>query len=748
MKTNSKALEKKNHQHYLSKPTILWLVLFTILSKTTLFATTFTVTTTANTGAGSLRAAITSANADVNTPHTINFSIAAGSTILLSSALPFISRTTILDATTATGYVANGVGINIDCQNAAHGLRVENAANVEIYGFNIYNATSGIYINGDVADGFKIGALNKRNFINTSSEYNINIDGADNGFIKNNYIGTNAAGNAGTDVGDGILLVNSANNNTVGGTINGEGNLIGGGISTGVNIGSYGGLPVTGSSNNIFYGNTFGGAGITINGWALWIDGDSDSNVIGGVLPGQANNMQNATNGNTANGLGNLVVGINSIEALGNVVRGNNMDCGNGNGIVLNDANANQAAPSITSFVNGVVTGTSTDNAIIDIYTGSSCNTVYGQDKPEIYLTSVTANNNGDWTADLAPNSCDASGQRIIASATDLVNGTGSYSDAYGPVSFGNGSGNANLPVVASGPLTLCGNQTVNLTAQAGNTSYLWSNGQSGNVLNVTTAGSYFVTAQSASGCNLVSDTFLIVQDNPTLTIAVDGNLEICGNETVNLVAESGFSSYTWSNGFTGSTLIVSSTGGYSVSAVSNGGCTAVSEVVNVTASSGPEANFTYVQLDEYTVQFTSSVINATSWLWNFGSGNTSILENPQFDFLFDNNWPVSLIVNNACGADTFNTLVTVIKSSINDLFETPVQFINAESYLQLNGNIKQPTDIQLQVHNLQGQLLSSSKQYLIADWQVNIPTENFAKGIYFITLQSQNKKAVFKWLK
>jgi len=748
MKRNLRLLEKQNQHYHVSKPTILWLILFTILSKTTLFATTFTVTTTANTGAGSLRAAITSANADVNTPHTINFSIAASSTILLSSALPFISRTTILDATTATGYVANGVGINIDCQSAAHGLRVENAANVEIYGFNIYNATSGIYINGDVADGFKIGALNKRNFINTSSEYNIYIDGADSGFIKNNYIGTNVAGNAGTDVGDGILLTNNANNNTVGGTIIGEGNLIGGGISTGVNIGSYFGSPATGSSNNIFYGNTFGGTGITINGWAFWIDADSDSNIIGGVLPGQANNMQNATNGTTANGLGNLIIGINSVQALGNVVRGNNMDCGYGNGIVLNDANANQAAPNINSFINGVVTGTSTANAIIDIYTGSSCNTVYGQDKPEIYLTSVTANNNGDWTADLAPNSCDASGQRIIASATDLVNGTGRYSDAYGPVSFGNGSGNANLPVVASGPLTLCGNQTVNLTAQAGNTSYLWSNGQSGNVLNVTSPGSYFVTAQSASGCNLVSDTFLIVQDNPTLTIAVDGNLEICGNETVNLVAESGFSSYTWSNGFTGSTLIVSSTGGYSVSAVSNGGCTAVSEVVNVTASSGPEANFTYVQLDEYTVQFTSSVLNATSWLWNFGSGNTSSLENPQFDFLFDNNWPVSLIVNNACGADTFNTLVTVIKTSINDLFETPVQFINAETYLQLNGNIKQPTDIQLQVHNLQGQLLSSSKQYLNADWQVNIPTENFAKGIYFITLQSQNKKAVFKWLK
>lgn len=748
MKRNLRVLEKQNQHYHVSKPTILWLVLFILLSKTTLFATTYTVTTTANTGAGSLRTAITSANADVNVPHTINFNIAAGSTILLSSALPFISRTTILDATTSIGYVANSVGINIDCQNEAHGLRVENAANVEIYGFNIYNATSGIYINGDGADGFKIGAFNKRNFINNSSEYNIYIDGADNGFIRNNYVGTNTAGDAGTDIGNGILLVNSANTNTIGGSVSGEGNLIGGGISTGVNIGSYVGLPASGSSNNIFYGNTFGGTGITINGWAIWIDGDSDNNVIGGILPGQGNNMQNATNGNTANGLGNLVVGINSLDALGNVVRGNNMDCGFGFGIVLNDANASQAAPIITSFIDGLVTGTSTANAIIDIYTGSSCNTVYGKDKPKTYLTSVTANNNGDWIADLTSNSCDASGQRIIASATDLVNGTGAYSDAYGPVVFGNGSGNANLPVIASGPLTLCGNQTINLTAQTGNTGYLWSNGQSGNVLNVTTAGSYFVTAQAASGCILVSDTFLIVQENPTLTVAINGDLEICGNETVDLVAQSGFASYTWSNGFTGSTLTVNSTGGYSVSAVTSGGCSAVSGVFNVTASSVAQANFTYVQLDEYTVQFTSTAVNAISWLWDFGSGNTSTLENPQFDFLYDNNWPVSLIVNNNCGADTFNTLVTVIKTGINDLFETPVQIINAESFIQLNGKIKQPADIQVQVQNLQGQILSSSKHYLNSDWQVNIPTDNLAKGIYFVTLHSQNKKAVYKWLK
>jgi hypothetical protein len=44
------------------------------------FATTFTVSNNLNTGAGSLRQAITDANADATTPHFINFSIASGST--------------------------------------------------------------------------------------------------------------------------------------------------------------------------------------------------------------------------------------------------------------------------------------------------------------------------------------------------------------------------------------------------------------------------------------------------------------------------------------------------------------------------------------------------------------------------------------------------------------------------------------------------------------------------------------------
>src|SRR5262249_61812635 len=65
---------------------------------------TFTVTNTQDGGTGSLRDAITQANADTATtgPDTIAFAIAQGGvpTIVLASVLPAIARPVVIDGTT------------------------------------------------------------------------------------------------------------------------------------------------------------------------------------------------------------------------------------------------------------------------------------------------------------------------------------------------------------------------------------------------------------------------------------------------------------------------------------------------------------------------------------------------------------------------------------------------------------------------------------------------------------------------
>src|ERR1700733_7265104 len=74
------------HQKYLRRFTIL----FSCLSSG-LMATTFTVTTTSDSGVGSLRQAILSSNA-AGGSNTINFSILVPGTITLSSSLPPITN--------------------------------------------------------------------------------------------------------------------------------------------------------------------------------------------------------------------------------------------------------------------------------------------------------------------------------------------------------------------------------------------------------------------------------------------------------------------------------------------------------------------------------------------------------------------------------------------------------------------------------------------------------------------------------
>src|SRR5207342_3540038 len=103
---------------------------------------TFTVTTANDAGAGSLRTAITSANAAAGAD-TIVFNIAgAGAhTISLTMALPTITDTVILDATTQSGYAAGSPVIVLDGTGAgaeASGFVLQ-ASNSTITGFRIQN---------------------------------------------------------------------------------------------------------------------------------------------------------------------------------------------------------------------------------------------------------------------------------------------------------------------------------------------------------------------------------------------------------------------------------------------------------------------------------------------------------------------------------------------------------------------------------------------------------------------------------
>ena len=305
------------------------------------------------------------------------------------------------------------------------------------------------------------------------------------------------------------------------------------------------------------------------------------------------------------------------------------------------------------------------------------------------------------------------------------------------------------LPVTFQGDQVLCPNETLQLTAESGFTNYQWSNNQTGNAITVSTAGTYSVSANGTNGCNAVSDPIVITASAPfQVDITPPGPINICGANPVILTAESGFTNYQWSNNQIGSTLNVTSSGGYSVSAINDLGCAGASAIVQVEINPIPVAGFTALQLDEYTVQFTNTSTGADTYLWNFGFGDTSTELNPQYDFLFDNDWPVSLIATNTCGSDTLLDSVTVIKTGIEDLVSKPITLIYSVNGPIISGGFKSTEKVNLVLMNMSGQIVFNEYYQLGNDFQIEPQTAALAAGIYLIGLNTSFGTVHFKWIK
>jgi PKD repeat protein len=106
------------------------------------------VSTNADAGAGSLRAAIVAANACAGQP-TITFSIAAGSTIVLLSDLPSLTHNnTIIDATTSPGFSYSNSMVTIQWSGRDDCLQIDAGNNDVIKGLQFTNNFNG---NGDAA---------------------------------------------------------------------------------------------------------------------------------------------------------------------------------------------------------------------------------------------------------------------------------------------------------------------------------------------------------------------------------------------------------------------------------------------------------------------------------------------------------------------------------------------------------------------------------------------------------------------
>jgi len=313
-----------------------------------IFADAFVVTNTTDAAAGSLRAAIIAANADITPPHTITFNIAGAGphTIALLTALPSITRDTDIDA---SGEAISGApGVHLDGTAVASGSGLVFSATADgssvsylsitgfpVYGIDIASDTTtvtlnyiGVLPNGTTADGngqdgvrlsgqtCSIGtSTSAGNVISGNASDGISVTGGGFSVIRGNRIGTNAAGTAALPNAEYGIIGTGGAGTLVGGNDPGQGNLISGNGDNGIVLSSTSSF--WGVHGNVIGLNAAGTAAVPNGGSGVHITGDS--HLIGGtdpdgrnVITGNAGYGIILFNGANTNTITNNHIGVNA----------------------------------------------------------------------------------------------------------------------------------------------------------------------------------------------------------------------------------------------------------------------------------------------------------------------------------------------------------------------------------------------------------------------------------------------------
>ena len=223
-----------------------------LMTPVRLDAATLTVTTTADSGPGSLRQAILDSNASAGTLDTIAFAVGSGlQTITPLSPLPTITDPVVIDGTTQPGFAGMPL-VGLDGSTAG--------------GTGLMITAGSSTVRGLVFNRWATG---------------ISISGAGQNLVAGNFIGTDASGVLPLGNETYGVSIDGSSNNSVGGPGAGEGNLIA--------FNSLRGVRVSDGTGNTIRGNA-------IHSNAVGIDLGPD-NVVTANDPGDgddgANDLQN-----------------------------------------------------------------------------------------------------------------------------------------------------------------------------------------------------------------------------------------------------------------------------------------------------------------------------------------------------------------------------------------------------------------------------------------------------------------------
>ncbi|UCF81376.1 MAG: PKD domain-containing protein, partial [Acidobacteriota bacterium] len=243
-------------------------------------------------------------------------------------------------------------------------------------------------------------------------------------------------------------------------------------------------------------------------------------------------------------------------------------------------------------------------------------------------------------------------------------------SDTYGPLQLCVPCCITSATATALGPTTFCTGGSVDLVATPddgiGPFTYLWSTGDATATITVSAPGTYSCdVTDNDPGCgNTVTTNSIAVTVNENPVVAIFGPTETCegGCVTFTVIPSGGTPPYDilWCTGETTQSITLCPPVGVTtctVTATDANGCVSFPTIFMITVNENPTAVPT-VDVDpacEGAVQtFTANNVGGDTFLWNFGDGDTSTLQNPTHTYAGAGSYTVTLTVTDSATGCTF----------------------------------------------------------------------------------------------
>jgi hypothetical protein len=230
----------------------------------------------------------------------------------------------------------------------------------------------------------------------------------------------------------------------------------------------------------------------------------------------------------------------------------------------------------------------------------------------------------------------------------------------------------------------------------------------------------------------------------------------LCGTSGV-LDAGNAGSNFLWSTGDTTQTVNITNAGTYNV--LINNGVSVIIDSVMVNFANYPIIDTVtaggcsiYGYCVNCPVELNFTALGATSWLWDFGDGSTSTVQQPMHIYTTADTFTITLTVSNGVCDATYTKVIIIKNCTLNiedewtnsqlEIYPNP-----ASDKLFINLELTKNEEINVSLEDVMGRVIRAEKWQNATSHQKVWEMNSLTKGIYFLHLTKNGSEKVMKLL-